>query len=289
MNRIDIQRGMKLGLITAAIAVPAAIAACSSSSTSQATSSTSPTQPSSGGCSGTKALNILFAPMYSAFDGVHTFQIPAVVNGVDPTAVTWSASDTSVASIAPDSDTGGIMITTLKSGTVNVTADAGGLCGTSLLTITAATPDDWNAGSERYNNGIVLRGPKGEAGAPTQDAACTNCHGPTANGPFTDVAHTPEQTGGFSDQDLVGIFTMGTVPMGGYFDTSIVSYSQWQRFHQWQMTDDEAKGIVVYLRSLTPAPQDGASNFGGHYDGGFHDGGFRDGGHHDGGFPGDGG
>ena len=43
-------------------------------------------------------------------------------------------------------------------------------------------------------------------------------------------------------------------------------------------TPDEQAAIVVYLRSLTPAPQNGSSNFGnkGGYDGGTH--------HHDGGF-----
>ena len=29
---------------------------------------------------------------------------------------------------------------------------------------------------------------------------------------FRTVAHTPEQTGGFSDEELVNIFTMGMVP-----------------------------------------------------------------------------
>ena len=32
--------------------------------------------------------------------------------------------------------------------------------------------------------------------------ACTNCHGPTANGPYKTVSHTPEQIGGFSDDQL---------------------------------------------------------------------------------------
>jgi hypothetical protein len=53
--------------------------------------------------------------------------------------------------------------------------------------------------------------------------ACTNCHGPTAtNGPYRDVSHTPEQTGGFSDQELIGIFTGGMIPDGGYFDPSVI-------------------------------------------------------------------
>jgi hypothetical protein len=40
---------------------------------------------------------------------------------------------------------------------------------------------------------------------------------------------------------------------------------QWQGFHRWQMTDEEAKGLVVYLRSLTPTAQSGSSNFGGRF------------------------
>jgi hypothetical protein len=93
------------------------------------------------------------------------------------------------------------------------------------------------------------------------------------------VQHTPEQTGGFSDADLMGIFQMGVVPTGGYFDTKIVSYAQWQQFHKWDV-GDSAKGLVVYLRSLTPAMQTGVPNFGGRFDGGVRDGGFpiRDGG-----------
>jgi hypothetical protein len=46
------------------------------------------------------------------------------------------------------------------------------------------------------------------------------------------------------------------------------------------MTPEQLTGIICYLRSLTPSPQNGTSNFGGH-------GGFYDGGH--GGFPGGGG
>lgn len=236
------------------------------------------------------ALTILFNPMYSAYDGVHMFQLPAVVNGLDPTAVDieWSASDPSMVNLEPDATTGGVMITMQKSGNVDIIATAGGLCGIAPLTITAATPDDWTAGSERYNNGVVLNrlpvtgmgmGGRQQLDAGTNDdagiqAKCTDCHGDTAaTGPFKTVQHTPEQTGGFSDQDLINIFEHGMVPTGGYFDTSIVSYQLWQSFHKWNVGDSE-KGLVVYLRSLTPAAQTGAANFGGRFDGGIRDGGF---------------
>jgi hypothetical protein len=232
------------------------------------------------------ALTILFSPMYSAYDGVHTFQIPAVVNGLDPTAITidWSASDPTMVKLEPDPTTGGVMITTQKSGTVSIIANAGSLCGASLLTITAATPQDWTDGSNRYNDGVVVNrlprpGGGGMAGGDggTAEAACTNCHGDTASGPFKTVQHTPEQTGGFSDTDLTNIFEKGVVPTGGYFDTSIVSYAEWQGFHKWDV-GDSPQGVVVYLRSLTPAAQTGEANFGGRFDGGVGRGGNGNGG-----------
>jgi hypothetical protein len=247
------------------------------------------------------ALSILFKPMYSAYDGVHTFQIPAVVNGIDPSAVAidWSASDPSMVDLETDPTTGGVMITTRKAGKVSIIASAGGLCGTSLLTITAATAQDWEDGSARYNDGVVINrlpvtrpmgggggatgaagggnvgpgaagngaagnGAAGSAGASATEAACTNCHGDTASGPFKTVQHTPEQTGGFSDSDLINIFTNGVVPTGGYFDTTIVSYAEWQSFHKWNVGDNP-QAVVVYLRSLTPEAQTGSANFGGRF------------------------
>jgi hypothetical protein len=239
--------------------------------------------PSTAGCP-KSALSVLFSPMYSAYDGVHTFQVPAVVNGLDPTQVdiTWSASDPSMVEFAPDPTTGGVMITMQKAGQVVITASAGTLCGTSLLTISAATPQDWEDGSARYNDGVVINrlprptngmgggsatGGGGTGGAGSAEAACTNCHGDTASGPFKTVQHTPEQTGGFSDADLINIFENGIVPAGGYFDATIVSYAQWQTFHKWDV-GDTPQSIVVYLRSLTPAAQTGVANFGGRFGGG---------------------
>jgi hypothetical protein len=227
-------------------------------------------------------LKIVFNPMYSAFDGVHNFKIPAVVDGIDPEAITWSASDKSMVAIATDDSTGGAMITAQKAGTVTIIATAGSICGGSVLTITAATSDDWEAGSARYNDGVTInRVPRGNGGgtpdaaadaATPQQAACTNCHGDTATVlQYKTVQHTPEQAGGFSDAELRNIFMNGMVPTGGYFDTSIVSYQTWQSFHKWQMTDDEAKGIIVYLRSLAPTKQTGTGNFGGRVDGGIFD------------------
>jgi hypothetical protein len=215
-------------------------------------------------------LQIFFSPMYTAVDGVHEFQIPAVVANVDPASITWSVSDPALVDFQNDATLGGVMLSARKAGKVTVLAKAVGGCGTSELTITSATAEDWSAGNMRYNNGIKLNGNvtgrgRADAGPPMTDIACTNCHGPTAiTMQFRTVAHTPEQTGGFSDEELVNIFTMGMVPRRGYFDSSIVSYNSWQMFHRWEMSPAEAKGVVVYLRSLTPQSQTGMrGDFGG--------------------------
>jgi hypothetical protein len=135
-------------------------------------------------------------------------------------------------------------------------------------------------GSARYNDGVVLgpgRGPGGGGGlgggggpggrgdAGTVEAACTSCHGDTAtNGPFRTVSHTPQQTGGFSDAELIKIFTEGVLPPNAYFDETIVPRQQWSLFHRWGMTPEQAKGMVVYLRSLVPQSQKGMrGDFGG--------------------------
>ncbi len=278
-------RGKLLALILSVLAIGAAGLTCSSSKSSTSGSLTACPK---------NDLEVVFAPMYSAHidgDGTHIFQVPAIVNGISPSAITWGASDKSMVDLAVDPSTLGTMITVQKSGTVSIVASAGTLCGSSTLTITAATLADWKVGSDRYNNGISLTGRLPGMGGPgmggqamgggtTADGgaaaanqiACTTCHGDQATaGPYKTVSHTPEQTAGFSDEQLQGIFMTGTFPGGAHdpsFDATIVAYPTWQAFHKWDMTADEAKGIIVYLRSLTPQAQNGAANFGGRFDGG---------------------
>lgn len=247
----------------------ALVSACSSKSSGGNT----PAGVEGGDCT-QNALRIQFNPMYSAYDGVHTFQLPAVVSGIDSatTPITWSASDPSKVRFAPDPATGGVMMTMQAAGQLTISARAGNLCGVAPLTITAATPEEWTVGSKRYNEGVVIspRGAVvdgGDGGPTAQQASCTNCHGDTASGPYKSVAHTPTQIGGFSDEDLLGIIQNGIVPEGGHFDEAIVPYSLWQLFHKWDV-GEAGKGVVVYLRSLTPAVQKGAFNIGALLDGG---------------------
>ena len=254
-------------------------------------------------------LAIDFSPMYSVFipgSTAHTFQIPAVTD--DGSAATWSVSDPTEVQLVAQSfgPLPGVMLTvegvgTGSTGQITVFAtEAGGACGSATLNITTNTENDWQIGNARYNDGVALTlGPppgfdggmmRPEAGGGFRatdggsfferdgGTACTNCHGPTAtNGPFKDVSHTPEQTGGFSDGDLIQIITQGDIPDGGYFDPTVLvpncdggarctqqAYQEWHSFHQWSdIAPDEYPGIVVYLRSLQPEEQNGSSNFGG--------------------------
>jgi len=216
-------------------------------------------------CSDPTGLKLVFSPMYSAVipgDDTHSFQLPVVVNGVSGSALTWRSSDPSAVLIQPDSLTGGVLLKMLSTATnpgapVTITANTSTLCGSATLTITSGTTDDWSMGEARYNDGVVV-----DAGV---RAACSDCHAPHADAGhgFNDIAHTPEQTGGFSDDQILNIVQNGAIPDGGYFDKSIVSYGQWNAFHQWNLTPAEKTGIVLYLRSLVPTAQVGTSNFGG--------------------------
>jgi hypothetical protein len=217
------------------------------------------------------ALAILFPQMYSAYDGQHDFKIPAIVTGVKK--VKWTAADPDMVDLEPGADGSSVMITVRKSGTTTIRAQSGSLAGSAPLTITEATPDDWQSGSARYNDGvIIMHGQHGEGGGggmgPNQQAACTNCHG---DGSKMDVQHTPMQTAGYSDDDLVNIFTKGEKPQG--VPQRIMPFDKWHQIHQWAMPEDAVKGVVVYLRSLEPKSQ-GVTDWGGHGPGGGgHDGG----------------
>ena len=242
--------------------------ACSSSSSGNPATTNSTIPKSSCVDAG---LTVAFSPMYSAYDGKHLFQIPAVVRGSNGT-VTWSADNRMVGMQADPERPNEVLIQTLQAGNVLINVESSdGKCGSALLFISAAMVSDWQIGEARYNNGQSVHlaaGANTGGGSPLEEGtmggpACTNCHGETAtNGPYTDVSHTPEQTGGFSDSDLLGIILHGDFPDGGFFDTTVANPVAWHGFHQWSdIQPDQQRGIITYLRSLTPSAQKGSANF----------------------------
>jgi cytochrome c553 len=221
----------------------------------------------SGDCA-ESAFSIVFSPMYSAYESGHTYQIPAIVPGMNTSSLTWTSKDPSIATIASDSATGGVMITVHKPGSTTITARGGSLCGTSQLTVTPATAEEWATGEAFYNAAPA----PSDGGASGISATCGSCHGETATiRAFKDISHTPQQAGGYSDSDLDLVIRKGVVPDGGYYVDSLVPMQVFQRFHAFSaITDSQLKGIIVYMRSLTPVPQEGKADFGGrgHSDGG---------------------
>lgn len=285
MGRSILGLGVVGAVVAGACAVGATIGACSSSS--GGSSAVVPVVDSgSAACTASSSLQILFGPMYSAYltdSTKHVFQIPAIANVNDTAAsASWSASDPNAVAFTPDPETGGTLITVKSAASaVTITAQVAQCTATTQLHVTAATEADWQAGNARYNNGVpVYPGcvgaklapqlaeagidlpPPPDAGCPEAGPACTGCHGsmPTA-GFFQGVEHTPEQTGGFTDQELIDIFVNG---VDRTYDTTYVPYEYWHVFHTWTDIDTPAarKAMVVYLRSLKPALEDGGVNFG---------------------------
>ena len=219
-------------------------------------------------------LDIYFSPMYSAFDnGVHTYQIPAIVSGVSNATVEWSATPADAVGLDRRPDL--LMITTRKAGAVTIQAKTSNGCGTAPLTIADATAALWETGSARYNNGQPLP-PIPNPPVPPADGsnlfevngarpACTTCHGDTATSNiFKGITHTPQQTGGFTDEELIQVIRAGVIPPGGYYNDAVgIPQRIWQFFHRWTISDDEARGLVVYLRSLTPKSAGGSVDFSG--------------------------
>jgi hypothetical protein len=243
-------------------------------------------------CATPNGLPIKFNPVYSGYDGTHTYQVPIFVEGVDPSTITWGSTDPTMVALAPY--VAGIMITTRKAGQVDIIARAGGKCGSTHLTITQFQPGDFDIGAARYHNGNPLNTLNIPMGAipdsgidssmydassvctaqmfqnltnpfETPPAQCINCHGANSNGTifgmtlFMDVQHTPEQTGGFSDDEFVNLFVNGVVPDGGYFSSAITPECLWSRWHQWKDIDSGAAqtGMLSYLRALAPQEQTG--------------------------------
>lgn len=193
--------------------------------------------------------------VYTAWDGEHEFVVP-VVAGVS--GATWTASDPSAVSIETQAD-GGALIKVKKGGVpkVTVTAKSGTGQGTVEVFITQGTTASWEFGKTRYTNGVAAINIRlNDAGRPdfsqgvpsiNNNASCNNCHGETAQ--FGMIMHTPEQIGRFTDEEVLNIFTMGMKPPGEKLRLNIPN---WSSFHKWNMTEDEKKGILLYLRSLAP-------------------------------------
>jgi hypothetical protein len=54
---------------------------------------------------------------------------------------------------------------------------------------------------------------------------------------------------------LQATFLYGQLPPDFFYDESVLPLEIWRAYHRWTLTQDEARGLVVYLRSLEPRPE----------------------------------
>jgi hypothetical protein len=226
--------------------------------------------------------------MYSAFDdGTHEYAVTPSVpsakeNSTDSDPVMASTIKWEVDGAFLKRDefpelSASVKLTTKKVGETKVTVTAKTLGGTQVrgeakLTISPAKAAEWEAGEARYNNGMMIpwmrpamaAAGEGTCGLPVTielpaSSACGNCHN-SATSMGISVEHTPTQTAGYSNEDLINIFTTGAKPAGGTFNSPFLRAAPmpdciYAAFHTWEMTDDEKKGIIWKLRSIAPKVQ----------------------------------
>jgi hypothetical protein len=210
------------------------------------------------------ALKLVYPKMYSAYDGSHTFQVPMHVDGATLELSGWQAIPSNSVTIDPDPK-GGVLITIVKPvADITIAAHNAAIGGTAHIYVTVATPQDWMVGEARYNNGVdyvlptldfaQLIDPNWVPPPTPKNLACNNCH--TTGAKYFEIQHTPSQIGNISDQDLITIFTTGMKPPGVPYHLLPMQLEHlYPEFHTWEAGPAEQKGLIVYLRSLTPTDQ----------------------------------
>jgi hypothetical protein len=212
-----------------------------------------------GGSPGGGTLQITYSPMYSAFVENHESQVPVVLR--DPAlrgkGAKFTSSDPSVASVV-DNEKGGL-ITIKKDGTTTISVSLDGATGSAKLTVTKFTEAQWQAGQARYSKPeLALMSPNGGSVSAllltdpmnrNPNGACNTCH--TAQAKALKIENTPTQIAGYSDEELITIFTMGKKPEGAAQRTRVPEFA-WGRFHSWQVTEEEKQGLIAFLRTQPP-------------------------------------
>lgn len=231
-----------------AVALGTGLVGCGSNETDEGPIKDGPTETG-------EKLDIFFPTLNSAYieGSSRKFQVPAVVNGVG--GAKWECSDPQAVDFDTSGVPNGVMITTRKAGKFTITATAGTRKGSVPLVVTAATDADYDMGEARYNNAIMLNFMGGMIGGINlmNNVSCKNCHGSGAQ--FLAVEHTPQQTGGYTDEEIKQIFENGTKPPAAKWGSLPGIMNYYPMFHKWAASPEEYQGLVVYLRSLEPKSQ----------------------------------
>lgn len=213
-----------------------------------------------------EALTLIYAPLYSAYDGTNTYQVPVRVKDAEIELAGWQAIPSTAVKFDEDPTVAGQVLITVMQPVESVTIAArnGMIGGTTTLHVTIGTPEDWEIGRMRYDNGVEyelpdfdfaqLLDPNFMPPEPPDNLACNNCH--TKGAKYFEIIHSPTQASLYSDEQLVSIFTMGIKPEPVCYRVLPPDLEYlYVDFHTWESPPEEQKGLIMYLRSLTPEGQ----------------------------------
>jgi len=206
-------------------------------------------------------LRLTPAPLFSAFveGGAHEALVRVQLK--DPSlrglSARYDSSDESIATVAAHPEDGAT-ITVRKEGVVVIKAVVQDAVGSAKLTITKFSEAQWKAGQARYaKSELAIIPPDGgrvtalatlDPSARNANGACTTCHGADAR--TLQLETSPTQIAGYSDKELITIFTHGEKPDRG-------SRSQFPTYlggmnHSWTVTEEEQQGLIAFMRTLPP-------------------------------------
>lgn len=236
-----------------------------------------------------EALQLARSPLYTAFDGEHWFQVPAWLPDVPTAPADWRAFPADAVEFetwgGPDGERGVLITVQRHVPEVRLSVRAGDQGARGVLYITDATAGQWARGRDRYVYGapfdldalrshpewsdryadIIAQVELTEAGRPaffgmagelglSTDLRCHDCHTPGAD--HFHIPITPREIGGLSDEELHAVFTQGIRPPGARSVPPFTwSEGHFDIMHRFQVSESQATGLVVYMRSLTPAQE----------------------------------
>jgi hypothetical protein len=219
---------------------------------------------------GNGTLQLTYSPMYSAFIEGHEAQVPVMLKDTSlrGSGAKFTSSDPTIA-VVTDTEQGG-MITVKKEGTVTIKAALDGDTGAAKLTITKFTEDQWKLGQARYSKSeLAIKPTRGgpvaiitlatDRASYNSSGACNTCH--TAQAKTLKIENTPTQIAGYSDEELITIFTMGKKPDNVKMQSQIPAFA-WGMFHAWTVTDDEKPGLIAFLRTQAPKANPATIDYG---------------------------
>ena len=234
------------------------------------------------------------SPGYSAFGGSHTYVLTPIMSSASDypeiaATLVWGVDEKLVRMEPFDELPAAVKLTMRQAGVTEISVKGGSLghrFGTrARLTITEASDEAWERGDARFHSGpqsspehlrkliedmgfeancwTTEKGCsesncaalKGAASLLPKDAACSSCHDESRSDDALRL--TSLRLSGFSDDDLIEIFSEGTLPAVGVYNSEILKNracgdSLFRNFHAWSMEEEDKLGLVLKLRSLPP-------------------------------------